>query len=172
MLSTAILATSLLAGPALARDAGGYGYGYGYPYPPPPPYESMTTISLNPVRFVAPMIEITGEFSLDPDSSLAIIGGFGTDPRRGAPLYTLGMQYRDYIVGSFRNGLDLGLQAKLTDAGFFGFDQHKVMLGPFMGAKISVALFTMEFQWGGQLVLRNGAPLLAPLGNFTLGVTF
>lgn len=132
----------------------------------------LATLSISPAHLVVPMIEFTGEFSLDRERSIALIGGLGTDAQRGVALYEVGGQYREYILGGFATGVNLGVEGRVSNADYFGYHERMAMMGPFVGAKLTVALFSVDVQGGGQVILRRSGVTVGPLVNLTVGVTF
>jgi hypothetical protein len=100
-------ALALLFGTATAEANGGEGP---YEGPEATDTESAVTFSVSPLRLTEPMLELTGEFRTGPNRSFAIIGGMGSGPNSGR--WELGGQVRDYVIGSFDNGISFGGQMK------------------------------------------------------------
>jgi hypothetical protein len=128
------------------------------------------TVTISPLALASPMVDLTGEYSLTPEDSVAVMGGLGAASNH--LLYDVGGQYRRYVVGGFRNGIHVGGQARYTNAGFLGRDDPSFKVGPFLGAKLTLAAFSAEVQGGAQLVAGGGRIRMSPLLNLNMGVTF
>lgn len=117
MLGTLLLAASLASPPALAQDA-----------PPPAPPSKKLKLRTQPWReqrggaltlsggVVADLVvELTGEFNLPDQHSVALIFGAGAEQEQGFKVYELlyvhaGAQYRYTVLGDFDVGLYVGAE--------------------------------------------------------------
>ena len=132
--------------------------------------ENTVTLTLSPLHLGVPMVEAMAELEVGNDRSVALIGGLGTEERRW--LYTFGGQVKQYVAGDFDTGLSLGAEAKYGNADMQGFKGGTVSAGPFLGAKGTLGVLSLEAQGGGQLVYNQGRTSIAPLVNLNAGVSF
>lgn len=132
--------------------------------------EKSVTVSVSPLHLAIPMFEGMGEFRTGEAQSVAVIGGIGSD--QGETLYEVGGQVRQYVIGDFDTGINLGAEATAGNANYQGFDDMRVSGGPFIGGKLTLALFSLDVQGGGQVVWRNNQLVLGPLVNLNAGVSF
>jgi hypothetical protein len=169
------LFAALLADPAAAQ-----------PLPVPRDYDDddyrddndhSVTISISAMHLTVPMVEAMGEFRLADTRSVAVIGGLGG--KEGYPVWDVGGQVRQYVIGDFDTGINLGAEAKWETADYLKPDawdyptQGRLAAGPFVGAKLTLALFSLEAQGGGQIVWTPGGDLdIGPLLNVNAGVSF
>ncbi|MFZ5481290.1 MAG: hypothetical protein ACOZNI_31310 [Myxococcota bacterium] len=139
--------------------------------------EHDVTLSLSALHLMVPMVEATAEFRVSPARSVAVIGGIGGND--GFMVWDVGGQARQYFIGDFDTGLNVGAEAKWETADYLTPDAWdypttgRLAAGPFIGAKLTLALFTLEAQGGGQFVWQPGGDLdLGPLLNVNAGVSF
>lgn len=98
-----------------------------------------------------PFFEITGEGRLARQWGIAGILGGGVF--RDVPTWEIGAQGRYYLFGSFRGGVDVGIEVRYLEGvvssdwrGAPAYEGH-VLVGPFTGAKIIADCgFTLEMQ--------------------------
>ena len=140
---------------------------------PPPFWEDdahTITLSISPLYLMVPMIELTAEFRVEDTRSWTVFGGVG---RWGSdPIYDVGGQVREYVLGDFDDGINLGAEVMYSNVNWTGKYDKNVAFGPFVGGKISISLFTVELQGGGHVVIDRDSIQLAPLINFTTGISF
>lgn len=132
--------------------------------------DNSVTVSVSPLHLAIPMFEGMGEFRTADQQSVAVIGGIGSD--QGQTLYEVGGQVRQYVIGDFDTGINLGAEATAGNANYQGFDDMRVSGGPFIGGKLTLALFSVDVQGGGQVVWRDNQLVLGPLLNLNAGVSF
>lgn len=97
-------------------------------------------------------------------------GGRGNQGGR-APV-EVGLQMRDYIVGSFDNGLFVGGQVGLVNPDFRNFRADQTRFGPLAGVKLTVSIFTIEARGGADVGLGREGFSLTPRVDLATGVTF
>lgn len=166
--------------------------------PPPPPPERSLALTLSPLHLLFPMVEVTGEYRVGPRLGVAAILGAGkfstTDSADTTLRFTageLGASARYYALGSFRAGLQVGVEL-LYLAISLGDNPQMVQatgdglsLSPFVGYKWTArGGFTIEAQ-GGLSILAVQAHAtdgtssssseqsrVSPMINFNLGWSF
>lgn len=130
----------------------------------------------------------TGAGGIDPRSGQAGTGqqpgtgrqpGTGDTPRaddRGSPgaraPMEVGIQLREYIIGSFDSGLFLGGRAALTNPDLRHFRADQTRFGPIAGVKLTVSIFTVEARGGADVGIGREGFNLMPRVDFATGVTF
>jgi len=67
-----------------------------------------TTITISPLHLALPVVELMGEFSLQPKISLAAIGGIGS--YMDFSIVELGGQFNYYLIGDFDQGMQGGVE--------------------------------------------------------------
>lgn len=132
--------------------------------------ERVVTLSISPLHLTIPMFEATGEFRVGENKSVAAIAGVGSEGK--VALYEVGAQVRQYVIGDFDTGVNLGAEAKWGNANYMGATSPSATLGPFVGGKLTLALFSLELQGGGQVVWRDQEFAFGPLLNVQAGVSF
>jgi hypothetical protein len=125
------------------------------PPPEPPHPRRVFSLTISPLHLFLPVVELTGEARVHDKVGVAVVGGAGkyTDDsvNISATVYELGAQVRFYVLGDFRQGLQLGaellyLHLNAPDIVATG---EGLAIGPFIGYKIIVdAGFTFEAQLG------------------------
>jgi hypothetical protein len=129
------------------------------------PREPAVSITLSPLHFALPLLELTGEFNIDRRIGMALIGGYGSVVsesnnqrfKRTLPVYEIGGQLRYYLAGSFSHGMQIGAEILWSDVRDVSAINNLhattsgVALGPFVGYKfISRFGFTLDTQFGFQ----------------------
>ena len=101
---------------------------------------SLTLSAIAPFALIA---EVTGEFRLPADFSVAAVAGLGVP---GGVQWQAAVQGRYYLLGGFEHGMPLGVEALYVD----GPDQAgKVGGGPFVGYKLATNIgFTVDVNVG------------------------
>lgn len=151
MLVAAAVAVLVLAAPAAATAA-----------------PTMVSITVSPLHLTAPIVELTGEFRLtDQISVAAILGGGNVDIGLGTAIaYEFGAQGRYYVTGSFDGGLHVGAEALKVGLGgsgssegtTVGFSGEGFSVGAFAGYKHTFGFgLVLEAQLGYQKVFASGA---------------
>src|SRR5690606_23522377 len=106
-----------------------------------------------------PVVEMTGEFRLPLDLSVAAIGGFGS--YEGVTVWEAGAQVRYYLIGGFEHGMPLGVEALYvggsgSEAGVTAF-ANGIAVGPFVGYKLATDDgFTFDAGLGVQYMTVTG----------------
>ncbi len=78
--------------------------------------ETSVAVTLSPLHLLIPMVEVTGEFRLMDNLSVAgILGGgrlqgISGDTEVDLTIYEIGAQGRYYLTGSFQSGLHVGVE--------------------------------------------------------------
>ena len=95
--------------------------------PPPAPPERAIAVTISPLHLLSPVVEVTGEYRLQPKLGVAVTPGAGSvtakDTASQEHRFTvgeLGASARYYVTGSFRQGVQVGgevmyLYVKLDD---------------------------------------------------------
>ena len=111
------------------------------------------SLTFSPVHLFLPVVEVTGEFRLPLDFSLAAIGGFGAI--EGITVWEAGAQARYYLIGSFEHGMPIGVEAlyaggSAAEAGVTA-TANGIAVGPFVGYKLATDIgFTFDAGVGFQ----------------------
>lgn len=167
----AIVAAALLMSRLAAAQAG---YPPGPPGDPPPappgwtpvapaayqaptPPHRVFSLTISPLHFFLPVVELTAELRAHDKVGVALVGGAGkiTDKTANisATAYEVGGQLRFYALGDFRHGMMVGaeaLYAHLSDSNV-SLTGQGLAVGPFLGYKvISDPGFTFDTQLGAQ----------------------
>lgn len=127
------------------------------------------SLTFSPVHLILPMVEVTGELRLAPNIGAAVILGGGSfsgerlgdpaDPNRYSA-FEIGGQFRYYLSGSFRSGLQVGGEVMYltvsTDSAGVSATGEGLTAGPFVGYKHAWPIgLTLKAQIGGQLLLAR-----------------
>lgn len=130
-----------------------------------PGVERPLAITISPFHLFLPMGEITAEYALTPKLGVAGILGFGQVSTEDAfgqessfSVFEVGASGRYYLIGDFRHGLQVGLEAlymkisgSVEDA--FGVGEG-LSIGPFVGHKYTASFgLTLELQGGAGYTL-------------------
>lgn len=110
--------------------------------PPPPPIPRSFSATISPLHLPLPLLELTGEYRVQPKISAALILGVGrvsdTNGTAHGGAFEVGAQGSYYLMQSFR-GLHVGVEVLYvhisdvtTDSSLTGAG---VALGPFVGWK-------------------------------------
>ena len=157
------------------------------PPPEPPHPRRVFSLTISPLHLLFPVVELTGEARVHDKVGVAVIGGAGkyTDAsvNVSATVYELGAQVRFYVVGDFRQGMQLGAELLYLhlDAADIVATGEGLAVGPFLGYKVMVdAGFTFEAQLGFEHVseqARSGGSAASeqdyiPLLNLNIGWSF
>ncbi len=121
------------------------------------------SLTISPLHLVLPIVELTGEVRLSDKMGVAGILGAGTlksdstfsSEESKFSAFELGAQFRYYAFGTFRHGMQLGVEAVyLRISGNIGSASGRsegLAFGPFVGYKIiTSAGFTFDGQLGVQ----------------------
>ncbi len=159
------------------------------------------SITLSPLHVVIPLLEVTGEYALNAKNGIGLMLGYGQateddfDQNSGANLsfniYEAGLSYRNYIIGDFEHGMQLGAELNyihIDGDGDFNISGTAAGLsaGPFLGYKIVTDIgFTFDSQLGAQYIVgaaeaTDGNTVAttdpqsewSPLLNLNIGWTF
>jgi len=130
-----------------------------------PPAPRSFSLTISPLLLTAPIVELTGEVRLSDKMGVAGILGAGTiksdatssTPETKFSAFEVGAQFRYYALGTFRHGMQLGVEALyLRVSGNIDSTSGRadgLALGPFVGYKFtSSAGFTFDGQVGVQRV--------------------
>jgi hypothetical protein len=158
--------------------------------PRSPPDEPSVAITVSPVHLAIPMAELTTEVRASRRVGIAAIAGIGTfhemSTNQRVALYEGGASVRYYALGSFRKGLQLGLEAlyvhAVTESTTVDVRAAGLGISPFAGYKWTHSSgFTFEGQAGpsfmvarakaatGQMAERSK---VGPMLNLNLGYSF
>jgi hypothetical protein len=146
------------------------------------------SITIEPLLFIYPMAEVTGEYRLSDQVGVAGIVGVGSfrfdDDSRGS-LFSLGAQGRYYAVGDFQHGLQLGAEGKYLSAsatdGDLAIAGGGVSVGAFAGYKYTANFgLTVDAQLGVQAYgvaassdeFSDSDSGVGPLFNLNIGWSF
>lgn len=117
--------------------------------------EGSVTFSLSPLRLLEERtFDLGAELRVGPTSSFGVSATPNLAGRRRGPL-EVGLQLREYVVGDFDSGLALGAQGRLVDPDIFRMRADSTSFGPFLAAKVTLAIFTFEARGGPEVTLRN-----------------
>jgi hypothetical protein len=130
------------------------------------------SLTISPFHLILPIYEFTGEFNINQNLGLALIGGYGnvkiskfdSDPQFSndiLKIYEIGGQINYYPIGSFDHGLQLGVEVLYV--GIIGnhenieISANGIAVGPFIGYKIIFdSGFTLNFQLGYEKIFAYG----------------
>ncbi len=127
-----------------------------------------------------PMLDITAELRTGETRSFAITGAtplggrsFGSTGIGGAraPM-ELGVQLRDYIVGTFDNGLFIGGHLNFTNPDIRRFRADETTFGPMAGLKVTMSIFSVQARGGANIDLGAQGFRVEPMVDFATGLTF
>lgn len=132
----------------------------------PPRKLPRVTVMWAPLRTIIPLLEFTFEYRVMPKLGISLTLGAGTRTLETAGTEVsgreieVGGQVRYYVLGDFRHGMQLGVEAleeyvKFDDlpAGV-GAAAGGFTVGPFLGYKVATGLgFTFEAQLGARYVV-------------------
>ena len=111
---------------------------------------------MSPLHLVLPIIEVTGEYRVNPKLGVAVILGGGKVTPKNSPsssVFEVGASVRYYALGSFRKGIQIGAEVDYLHVSADGTDVKGAGIagGPFVGAKwVSSFGLTLDGQIGGQ----------------------
>jgi hypothetical protein len=137
------------------------------PPPAPEPYVPFLAITWSPIHLALPVIELTGEVRVMPKMGLALLLGAGsvtveeTVPKTKVSVFEIGGQFRYYVLGDFRHGMQLGAELAYLHASGSTTTQSAIVagtaVGPFAGYKFTAGVgFTFEAQLGVQRMFLAG----------------
>ncbi|MGE3799469.1 MAG: hypothetical protein AB7H80_00450 [Candidatus Kapaibacterium sp.] len=118
--------------------------------------EHSKSITLSPFHLVLPVLELTGEFQMQPKVGVAGILGFGSVS--GTGVFEAGGQFNYYLIGDFDHGMQLGselLYVHASDAvDNVSVAANGVSVAGYIGYKIAATFgLTFNAQLGGNLLL-------------------
>lgn len=129
------------------------------------------SVTLSPVHLAAPMLEAAYEYSLGGPSAVQGIAGIGATS--GVFLFTLGGQYRHYLLGNFSRGVGVGGEVTYTNGSLGGVSASALTAGPLATGKYAFGFgLTGVLDVGYQAVLASGATGGGLLLNLNLGWSF
>jgi len=160
--------------------------------PPAPSASDDPTIAVtaSPFHLLVPMIELTAELRVSPKFGVAAIAGVGgfhdKDTNAKINLYEGGASARYYATGSFRTGLQLGVEAVYvkadTDDTTVEVKAAGLAISPFAGYKWTHRSgFTLEGQIGAAFMTMRAkaqtgemadASKVGPMLNLNAGYSF
>jgi hypothetical protein len=175
-----MLATLVLVGTALCGEGR-----------PAPSFEEeevppMVSITVEPLRLMpgpmhdlgrlgrvsrAPALAGTFEVRMGRAGSFAIRGARPFQAQPGAPVEA-GVQLREYVLGDFGNGIALGARADFENPRPLALSAEKTTFGPFVSAKLTLAIFTVEARGGPALSIGAKGVTVAPAVDVSAGVSF
>jgi len=140
-----------------------------------------------PLQLMLPMVELTGEMSLTPKHSLAIVLGVGWPTATTVPnnpfenpqsvqlrAINAGGQYRYYMLGDFDRGVSLGTEILMTDYSGQASDVTAATWSLLLGGKYAFPFgLTFDLQAGPGVRFGGGhAAELTPVYNANVGWSF
>lgn len=154
----------------------------------------MASVTISPLHLALPLLEVTGEYRLNPTLGVAVIAGYGTVTEKvnnlDLTLWELGLQANTYVIGDFRHGLQLGAEVMYVGASGTAVDDinasaRGLTAGPYVGYKFAASfgltvLIQVGYQWMGIGAKASRDEQSAsetntdsgPLVNFNLGWSF
>jgi len=127
-----------------------------------------TSLTVSPIHLLFPVVEATGEFLVDKQTSLAIIGAAGSvtveeasGEQRSFTTFELGGQIRYYALGGFEHGMQIGAEVLYAYVDAAEKDNISgtgagLAAGPFLGYKIATHIgFTFDAQLGVQYIMAK-----------------
>jgi hypothetical protein len=126
----------------------------------------MASVTFSPIHLILPVAELSAEIRVAPKIGVALIGGVGSVTPEGSDesvfVYEVGISPRYYVVGDFRQGVELGVEAVYlhasTDDQFMSTASAQgLAIGPYVGYKWvhSIGL-TLEAQLGAAYLTLKG----------------
>ncbi len=118
------------------------------------------SITFSPIHLALPVFELTGEYAINPQIGLAGILGVGQASvkdslgnKESFSVFEAGASFRYYVLGTFRHGMQLGLEAlylsvegEVDNAVGIG---RGMSVGPFVGYKFIASFgLTVDIQGG------------------------
>jgi hypothetical protein len=92
------------------------------------------------------------------------------------PYWEIGAQAREYVAGNFDNGLNLGGQVRFFKTALQPGDnstpERAAAFGPFLGVKMTLAVFSLEAQAGAQVIYDTQNVMVRPMMNVMAGLSF
>lgn len=152
---------------------------------PPPPLPTVA-ITISPIHFILPVVELTGELRVARKLGVAVVLGAGAvrdmDTNALIKVYEAGASLRYYVLGNFRHGMQIGGELIYVKASTdnTGVEVRGKGLGvsPFVGYKWTSRIgFTIDTQLGVTFItLRADSATqtkqeskVGPLLNLNLG---
>lgn len=114
------------------------------------------SLTISPLHLVLPIVELTGEYRVNPKLGIAVIVGGGKvtpENSQSSSVFEIGGSARYYVLGSFRKGIQLGAEVDYLHVSADGTEVKGagIAAGPFVGAKwVSSFGLTFDGQIGGQ----------------------
>jgi len=149
------------------------------------------SFTFSPIHLILPVVEVTAELRLAPRIGVAAIAGVGSITHLGDKYTVLeaGAQLRFYALGSFQQGLEVGLETLYVGVSGDNLQDTKISgaaaglaMGPFIGYKYIAPMgLTLEVQAGASYAVihadtSNGGSSqsqdIFPLVNLNAGWSF
>jgi len=140
--------------------------------PPMPPVAAEqekplhASITFSPIHLFLPAAELAVEVALGPKLGVAVIGAIGSvTPAlsdQSVTVYEAGISPRYYVIGDFRQGVELGVEALYAHASAEGqlmttLKAEGLAVGPYVGYKwVHSSGFTLEAQAGASYFAMRG----------------
>jgi hypothetical protein len=137
----------------------------------------IVTLAFDPVGLVRNEVIVGGEVALGDDRSLAVRGRVPTNLRGALPWRNGGwhaaVQLRQYVVGDFDTGVHVAAEGgwNVPARGLKDPVGH-AHVGAYLGAKATLALFSLEARGGAALVGPVHDVTIEPRAQFGVGVSF
>lgn len=122
------------------------------------------SLTISPLHLVLPVVELTGEFNMENDVSVAAIAGIGS--YEDFSVFEVGGQFNYYLIGSFQHGMQLGAEMMYISVS----DDYKdsdvdisvvgrgLAIGPYLGYKVAAGFgLTFNAQAGVFASLLRGS---------------
>ena len=130
----------------------------------------------------APVLEATVELRAGADRSVALSAAAPLRPRavvageRPAGLgwgdRAFALQVRQYVSGSFENGIAMGAKALLVNPSLSRLHADGAEIGPFLLVKVTYARITLEAGAGPAITVGPSGVAIRPVADVAVGVTF
>ena len=132
------------------------------------PYVPFLAVTWSPIHISLPVLELTGEVRVMPKMGVALVLGGGSvtvddlgGPKTKVRLFEVGGQFRYYVLGDFRHGMQLGAELAYIHATGSTSSESAVAagtaVGPFLGYKFTAGIgFTFDAQLGVQRLFLAG----------------
>ncbi len=135
--------------------------------PAPEPYVPFVAVTWSPIHLTLPVFELTGEVRVMPKMGVALVLGAGSvtvddgGPKVKVSVYEVGGQFRYYVLGDFRHGMQLGAELLYLHASGSTSVESAVAagtaVGPFLGYKFTAGIgFTFDAQLGFERLFLAG----------------
>ncbi len=133
---------------------------------PEPEKPLRASVTFSPIHLVLPVAELAVEVAVAPKIGVAVVGGVGTvtptNSDESVFVYEVGVSPRYYVVGNFRQGVQLGAEVMYAhasaDSNFMGtVAAEGLAISPYVGYKWVASMgLTLEAQLGASYFAMRG----------------